>query len=154
MSNSDLRMRGLDAAQVPHVRIHTYALVWATHVLNMSTYRQVRACVPQRRSTCIPSHPSTHRHALVHSYVHSCSWPGRHTSCAHGHVCAQPPACTPVYSYTSARPCSSALSQRTPARHLQTNAVPRHSQPEEGQTEGSLIGQTWQLSLFHYSLAA
>lgn len=136
----------------------------------MCVYIHTHSCGPHMCLTCrhtgrcgpvfprdaphasLPTPP--HRHALVHSYIHSCSWPGGHTSCAYGHTCAQPPACTPVYLYMSARPCSSALSQRTPARHLQTDAVPRRSQPEEVQTEGSLIGQTWQLSLFHYSLAA
>ena len=47
-----------------------------------------------------------------------------------------------------------ALSQRTPAHHLHTNAVPRRSQPVEAQTEGPLTGQTWQVSLLQFNLPA
>lgn len=71
------------------------------HVLNISTYKEVLACVPLR---CPP-----------HAQVHPCDWPGGHIARAHGQTCVLAPAAHP-----SACVCQHSLhwraEQRTPAR--------------------------------------
>ena len=72
-------------------------------------------------------------------------------TCAHRHACAHAGLHTRLLIHAST---AGALSQRTPAHHLHTNAVPRRSQPEEAQTEGPLTGETWQVSLHRFNLPA
>lgn len=72
-------------------------------------------------------------------------------TCAHGHACAHAGLHTRLLIHAST---AGALSQRTPAHHLHTNAVPRCSQPAEAQRKGPLTGQTWQVNLLPVSLPA